>query len=137
MEQICAENRQRIDKIADEVARESAECKTTLKDHERRLGTLEENSKKQSEILVTLQKQADAIESMNGKIDNFSDKVDEKFESITGRVENAVNRFDTRISELEKEPGEKWKKLSFEIIKYIALAVAGVVCGYFISKGGV
>lgn len=133
MEQICTENRQRIDRIAEEVAKQSA----TLCDHDRRIGALEENSKKQSDILVTLQKQADAIESMNGKIDNFSDKVDEKFESITGRVESAVNRFDTRITELEKEPGEKWKKLSFEIIKYIALAVVGVVCGYFISKGGV
>jgi len=66
---------------------------------------------------VTLQKQADAIESMNGKIDIFSDKVDSKIDTMSDKVEGAVNRFDRRITELEKEPGEKWKKISFEVIK--------------------
>lgn len=115
--QLCIETRRRIQEIADEVARETAANQEVHKEHERRLGRLEEAEKRQSEVLVTLQKQADAIESMNGKIDTFSDKVDSKIDSMTEHMENIVSRQDRRITELEKEPGEKWKKLSFEIVK--------------------
>lgn len=82
-----------------------------------------------------MQKQADAIESMNEKIDNMSDKVDTKIDGMSERVENAVGKLDKRITEIEKEPGERWKKISFEIIKYVVLAVVGVAVGYFINGG--
>lgn len=83
-----------------------------------------------------MQKQADAIESMNEKIDNMSDKVDTKIDGMSERVENAVGKLDKRITEIEMEPADKWKKVSFEIVRYIVLAVVGVAVGYLI-KGGV
>lgn len=137
--QLCMENCRKIDDLAKEVARETAANKEAHKEYERRFEELSENSKRQSDILVTLQKQADAIESMNGKIDTFSDKVDSKIDSMSEKVEQAVSHFDEtdkRVARLEKEPGEEYKKLKFEIVKYIVLALVGAVVGYFL-KGGI
>lgn len=133
------ENCRKIDDLTREVARETAANKEAHKEYERRFDELAESSKRQGDILVTLQKQADAIESMNGKIDTFSDKVDSKIDTVSEKVDKAVSKFektDERLDKLEKEPGENWKKISFEIIKYIVLAVVGVAVGYFI-KGGI
>lgn len=133
---MCLENCRRLQDLSDEVARATSANKEAHKEYERRLGELEESGKRQSEILVTLQKQADAIESMNGKIDTFSDKVDSKIDGMSERVESAVDRLDKRITEIEKEPGEKWKKISFEVIKYIVIAAVGAGVA-FLSKGGI
>lgn len=134
--QLCLETRRRIQEIADEVARETSANTEVHKEHERRIAQLEENGKRQSDILVTLQKQADAIESMNGKIDTFSEKVDSKIDSMSERMEGIVNRQDQRITNLEREPGEKWKKISFEVIKYLVIAAVGAGVA-FLTKGGI
>ena len=78
-----------------------------------------ESVREQGEILVQMERQSNAMEHMS--------------ESI-GRVEKKVNSIDDRVAELEKEPGEKWKKIGFEIIKYLVLAAIGAVAGYLISK---
>lgn len=137
--QLCLENCRKIDDLTREVAKETAANKEAHKEYERRFDELTESSKRQGDILVTLQKQADAIESMNGKIDTFSDKVDSKIDTVSEKVDKAVSKFektDERLDKLEKEPGENWKKISFEIIKYIVLTVVGAAAGYFI-KGGI
>lgn len=134
--QLCLETRRRVQEIADEVARETAANAEVHREHERRIKQLEESGKRQSDILVTLQKQADAIESMNGKIDTFSEKVDSKIDSMSERMEGIVNRQDQRITNLEKEPGEKWKKISFEVIKYLVIAAVGAGVA-FLTKGGI
>lgn len=134
--QLYLETRKRVQEIADEVARETAANAEVHKEHERRIKQLEESGKRQSDILVTLQKQADAIESMNGKIDTFSEKVDSKIDSMSERMEGIVNRQDQRITNLEKEPGEKWKKISFEVIKYLVIAAVGAGVA-FLTKGGI
>ena len=123
--QLCLENCRRIDAIANEVARETAANKETHREHERRIEALEESGKRQNDILITLQKQADAIESMNTKIDTMSDHMD-----------NVVIKLDKRIDDIEKEPGEKWKKISFEIIKYLVIAAVGAGVA-FLTKGGI
>lgn len=48
-------------------------------------------------------------------------------------VKVVVLGVDKRVAELEREPGDKWKKVSFEILKYVVLAVIGVIVGYFIK----
>lgn len=83
-----------------------------------RINTLEESSKKQTDILLVLQKQGDAIETMNMKIDKVADGVD---------------TLGNRVGNLEQEPADKWKKISLEVIKYVVLAVIGVIVGYFIK----
>ena len=98
-----------------------AETAANEMEHEsfkRRLKDLEEAGKERTEMLLAIQRQGDAIESMDKKMDGIATSV--------GRVEK-------RVDEIEKEPAEKWKKLAFEIVKYIALAVGGVAVGYFIK----
>ena len=68
---------------------------------------------------VTLQRQSDAIDSLHEKVDGLA----QEMRSVSGRV-----------AAIEKEPGERWKKISFEIIKYIVLAAVGAAIGY-IMKG--
>ena len=101
-QQICIDNCRKLSEISDEVARETSSNKMEHESFKRRIDELEENGKRQHEILITLQKQADAIESMNEKIDDVADSV----KTVAGR-----------LSEIEKEPGEKWKKIVFEVIK--------------------
>ena len=94
-----------------------AENRTEHRSFRRRLDELEENGKRQTEILLTLQRQADAIESINTKIDK-----------VAGSVEKVAGR----VSQMEREPAESWKKMGFEIIKYIVLAAIGAAIGIFL-----
>lgn len=95
-----------------------AENRTEHRSFRRRLEELEENGKRQTEILLTLQRQADAIESINSKIDH-----------VAGSVEQVAGR----VREMEKEPADRWKKLAFELVKYVVLAAVGGFMGYFLK----
>lgn len=62
---------------------------------------------------------------------------------LTNSVENlakgvsdlkaTVSTVDSRVAAIEKEPGELWKKIVWEVIKAVVLAVAGVAIGYFLK----
>lgn len=110
----CQHNDKRIDKLVEDMSAAKMEHQS----FKRRLDDLEETGKRQNDILLTLQKQADAIETMNSKIDG---------------VANSVEKMSQRVEEIEKEPADRWKKMSFEIIKYLILAVLGAFVGYFIK----
>lgn len=114
MDQQCLSMQSHITQLSEAVA----ENRTEHRSFRRRLDELEEAGKRQNEILLTLQRQADAIESINKKIDGVADSV----KSVAGRV-----------SEIEKEPAERWKKVSFEIIKYIVLAAVGAAVGFYMK----
>ena len=117
-EQTCMNNCRMLHELHGKVEHETGANATEHGSFKRRLGELEESSKRQNQILLALQRQGDAIESMNGKID---------------RVADSVERIDRRVEEIEKEPADRWKKISFEIIKYVVLAVVGVAVGYLIK----
>lgn len=110
----CQQNDQRIN----ELVKDMAAAKMEHQSFKRRLDDLEETGKRQNDILVTLQKQADAIETMNGKIDG---------------VASSVEKMSRRVEQIENEPADRWKKMSFEIVKYLILAVLGAFVGYFIK----
>ena len=74
----------------------------------RRLDELEKNSGAQTEILLTLQKQGGAIENMGESLRTMTDRI-------------------------EQEPADKWKRMLFEIAKYIVLAALGVAVGYLVK----
>lgn len=88
------------------------------KEMRRRLDNHAEALKKQSEILVLLERQSNAIERMGRALD---------------RVEKAVESVDSRVGEIEKEPGEKWKKTTWEILKYVVLALVGLAVGWVLK----
>ena len=113
-EDLCRRNDARIE----ELVKDMASAKTEHHSFRRRLDELEENGRRQNDILVTLQRQADAIESINKKIDGVASSVC----SVAGRV-----------AEIEREPAERWKKICFEIIKYIVLAAVAAAAGYLMK----
>ena len=76
---------------------------------------------KQNDILLAMQKQSDAIERVA--------------ESV-GRVEKKVTSIDERVATLEKEPAEKWRRITWEVLKYVVLALVGLAVGYLLSKIG-
>lgn len=86
----------------------------------RRLDEHDTAIREQNKIFIALEKQSSAIESMNKSM---------------GRVEQKVDGISGRVDALEKEPGEKWKKVTWEILKYIVLALVGVGVGWFIKQG--
>lgn len=74
--------------------------------------------REQNKIIVAIEKQGNALETMSKSMN---------------RVETKVNSIDVRVEALEREPGEKWKKTTFEIIKYVILAIAAGIVGYFVK----
>lgn len=97
-----------------QLAEGMAENRSEHKSFRRRLDVLEENGRRQNEILITLQRQADAIEALNEKIDMLA---------------GGINRVAGRVSQMEREPARNWKKIGFEIVKYIVLAAIGAAAG--------
>lgn len=87
-------------------------------DFKRRLDNHSESLKKYGEILVIMERQSNAIESMGGAV---------------GRVEKKVDSIDNRVAVIEKEPADKWKKTSWEILKYVVLAIAAAAVGWIIK----
>ena len=105
----------------DQYAEVNAQLAANEQEHKsfrRRLDEHAEALKKYGEILVIMERQSNAIERMGRALD---------------RVEKTVESVDTRVAVLEKEPGEKWKKITWEIIKYLALALIGVAVGWVIK----
>ena len=102
------------------------EMSTTLAKNEqehksfrRRIDELEKDVQKQNGILLTLQKQGDAIENMTRALTE---------------VKSTVEKIEKRVDKIEREPADKWKKVTFEIIKYIVIAAIGAAVGV-IMKG--
>ncbi len=84
----------------------------------RRLSELEKDREERTKMLIAMERQGNAIEKMGEKVDGIAQSM--------GRVEK-------RVDQIEHEPAENAKRLKYEVIKYIVLAVVGVVVGYFIK----
>ena len=82
-----------------------------LKEHDQKLGQL-------NELTLAISRLTDANVNVT---------------RVLEQVKGTVQRLDTRLESIEHEPGEKWKKITFEIIKYLVLAAVGMAAGYFIK----
>ena len=100
-----------------EVAARLAANETEHKSFCRRLDEHDALLREQNKIVVAIEKQSNAIETMNTSM---------------GRVEKKVDSLSGRVDAMEKKPGEKWEKVTWEIQKYELLAIAGVVIGKFL-----
>ena len=84
----------------------------------KRLDDIEDRYQRHSDMPVTLQRQADAVEALHEKVDALA---------------NSLRSVSSRVEDMEKEPGEQWKKMGFEIIKYIVLAAVGAAIGFLMK----
>ena len=113
---------ERVDGLQAQVSQMMEHIAESRGDHRaimHRLDELEQSDQKRSGMGVELQRQTDAIAALHEKVDALADQ---------------MNSVSDRVSAIEKEPGERWKKIGFEIIKYIVLAAVGAAIGY-LSKG--
>lgn len=84
----------------------------------RRLDSLEEAGKERTEMLLAIQRLGDAQESVAEKV---------------AGIATSVDGVEKRLDKIEKEPAETSKKLRYEIIKYVVLAVLGWLAGRFLT----
>ena len=101
-----------------QVDAETAANKAEHASFRRRLDNLEEAGKERTEMLLAIQRQGTAIENIGKKV---------------GEIAVSVGNVEKRVDEIENEPADQYKKLKYEIIKYIVMAVVGAFVGYFIK----
>lgn len=87
----------------------------------RRLDEHDDALKEQNKIFVALEKQ-------NSNIERLTDSMN--------RMGKNMENVDKRLDAIEKEPADKWKKITFEIIKYVVIALVGLAVGYIIKDLG-
>lgn len=102
-----------------EVMAQLASNETEHKSFRHRLEAHDALLREQNKIVIAIEKQSNAIETMNTSM---------------GRVEKKVDNLSGRVDAMEKEPGEKWKKVTWEILKYVLLAIAGIVVGLIVKQ---
>lgn len=114
MEHFCATHDEAIGKLREDAAANEREHES----FRRRLNEHDAKIEKMSDLMLAIQKQGNAIECMTRTLNE---------------VKRSVETVENRVSQIEREPGEKWKKIVFEVIKYVVLAAAGAAIGYIIK----
>lgn len=84
----------------------------------RRLTEVEKASKEHGEIMLQMTRQNAAIESILKSQE---------------RTEKKIEKVDSRVAALEAEPADKWRKITWEVIKAAVLAAAGIIIGNMIG----
>lgn len=104
--------------LKSQVDRETAANEAEHNSFKRRLNALEAAEKERTEMLLAIQSLGDAVKNVSTKV---------------GEIAVSVNKVEQRVDEIESEPGDQYKKLKYEIIKCVVLAIVGVAIGYFIK----
>lgn len=111
-------NEHEFSEVKRQVDQETAANHAEHASFKRRLDVLEGAAKERTEMLLAIQRQGDAIERIGEKV---------------GEIAVSVSKVEQRVDDIESEPAEKYKKLTFEIVLCIVLTVVGAIVGYFIK----
>lgn len=91
------------------------------KEHEsynRRLRDHDEDIRKLRETQIQIERLTNAVNNLAAGI---------------GEVKTAVQGVDRRVADLEREPGEKWKKVTWKVAELLLAAIVGGVIAYLIK----
>lgn len=66
----------------------------------------------------------DKLQQTQVQLANLTNAVNNLASGI-GEVKTAVQSVDKRVGELEREPADKWKKITWEIVKAVVMAAVG------------
>lgn len=94
--------------MRDVVSALRADMAAAEKEHEsfrRRLGEHDTSLKQLTELTIAVQGLAQAVNNQT----------------------EAMAKMEKRLAAIEAEPGENWKKMAFEVLKYVVLAVVGAI----------
>lgn len=99
------------------------------------------NDEQYAEIIGALRANEQEHSSYNRRLHEHDEKIDKlqqtqiqlanltnavnNLASGIGEVKTAVQSVDKRVGELEREPADKWKKITWEIIKAVVMAAVG------------
>lgn len=67
--------------------------------------------------------QINAIHTLATSVEKLADAMNE--------TKKTVEKIDRRVEDIEREPADKWKKISFEVVKAIVVALVGAALMYF------
>ena len=99
------------------------------------------NDEQYAEIIGALRANEQEHSSYNRRLHEHDEKIDKlqqtqiQLANLTnavnnlangiGEVKTAVQSVDKRVGELEREPADKWKKITWEIVKAVVMAAVG------------
>ena len=99
------------------------------------------NDEQYAEIIGALRANEQEHSSYNRRLHEHDEKIDKlqqtqvqlanltnavnNLASGIGEVKTAVQNVDKRVGELEREPADKWKKITWEIVKAVVMAAVG------------
>ena len=75
-----------------------------------------------------------------GRLDNtfvLLERLTNSVNSLTatmGDMKTTLQSVDRRVSEIEREPGDKWKKMTWKIVELILAAIVGAAIAVFIKS---
>jgi peptidoglycan hydrolase CwlO-like protein len=91
------------------------------------VGALRANEQEHSSYNRRLHEHDEKIEKLQQtqiQLANLTNAVNNLANGI-GEVKTAVQSVDKRVGELEREPADKWKKITWEIVKAVVMAAVG------------
>lgn len=102
-----------------------ADLAANEKEHEaynRRLKEHDDKLEKQAEILIVLERLTQTVKGLTDRM---------------GEINTSFKSLDSRLESIEREPGEKWKKIVWEILKWAIIGALGFAAGtiYNMLKG--
>lgn len=99
------------------------------------------NDEQYAEIIGALRANEQEHSSYNRRLHEHDEKIDKlqqtqiqlanltnavnNLASGIGEVKTAVQSVDKRVGELEREPADKWRKITWEIVKAVVMAAVG------------
>ena len=86
--------------------------------YNRRLAEHSEHLTKLDNTFVMLERLTNSVNSLSSSI---------------GDLKNTVQSMDRRVAEIEREPGDKWKKMTWKIVELILAAIVGAALAVFIK----
>lgn len=99
------------------------------------LGALRANEKEHESYNRRLHEHDDDIRKLREtqiQIERLTNAVNNLAAGI-GEVKTAVQGVDRRVADLEREPGEKWKKVTWKVAELLLAAIVGGVIAYLIK----
>ena len=99
------------------------------------------NDEQYAEVMGALRANDKEHESYNRRLHEHDEKIDRlqqaqvQLANLTnavnnlatgiGEIKTAVQGVDKRVGELEREPADKWRKITWEIVKAVVMAAVG------------
>ena len=91
------------------------------KEHEsynRRLGEHDEHLQKLDQTYIMLERLTNSVNSLTTSV---------------GDMRRTLQGVDDRVAAIEREPGDKWKKMTWKVVELVLAAVVGAAIAVFIK----